>query len=58
MDQDDVTNHNGNVPNGGPVGKKEKKRPPANGLLYAVDDVPPWHLSFLLGFQVPLAISF
>jgi len=23
-----------------------------NKLLYAVDDNPPWHLSFLLGFQV------
>lgn len=23
-----------------------------NALLYSVDDVPPWHLSCLLGFQV------
>jgi hypothetical protein len=23
-----------------------------HALLYSVDDVPPWHLSCLLGFQV------
>ena len=25
-----------------------------NALLYGIDDNPPWHLSFLLGFQVSL----
>lgn len=26
--------------------------PSQHALLYSVDDVPPWHLSCLLGFQV------
>ena len=33
--------------------QKEKK----NGLLYAIDDVPPWYLSVFLGFQVKIALT-
>lgn len=28
------------------------RQPHQHALLYSVDDVPPWHLSCLLGFQV------
>lgn len=27
---------------------------PSDALIYSVDDVPPWHVSLLLGFQVPI----
>lgn len=46
-----ATVENGNVSQVLPV-KKKKKTYGNKELLYAVDDVPPWHLSFLLGFQV------
>jgi hypothetical protein len=29
-----------------------------HALLYSVDDVPPWHLSCLLGFQVNFLSNF
>ena len=30
----------------------EMKPDDANHLIYSVDDIPPWHWSLLLGFQV------
>ena len=41
-----------NQNNGSKVMEKKKK----NGLLYAIDDVPPWYLSVFLGFQVKIAL--
>ena len=35
-----------------PINSEEDKRKRSSDITYGIDDVPPWYLSLLLGFQV------
>jgi len=35
-------------------GRQETNKDTRNGVLYSVEDTPPWYLCLLLGFQVRL----
>ena len=46
------------ITDGGTIEVKIDEAKTDHQLLYKVDDVPPWYLAILLGFQVTLCITY
>lgn len=45
------------IPSEPESGQKKQKKARVFGLLYLIDETPPWHISLLLGFQHYLAMT-